>query len=59
MDQKTVRKLEREIEGAIARVIGDIGLKKLPLLPSQRTMHSMAKAAVTVYEAAMENQDRD
>jgi len=31
----------------------------LPLLPSQQTMHLMAKAAVTVYEAAVENQDRD
>jgi hypothetical protein len=29
------------------------------LLPSQQTMHLMAKAAVTVYEAAVENQDRD
>jgi len=36
-----------------------MGLKKLPLLPSQHTMHLMAKAAVTVYEAAVENRDRD
>ena len=28
---------------------------KLPLLPSRHTMHLMAKAAVTVYEAAVEN----
>ena len=34
-------------------------LKKLPLLPSQQTMHLMAKAAVTVYETAVENQHRD
>lgn len=33
-----------------------MGLKKLPLLPSDRTLHLMAKAAVTVYEAAVENQ---
>lgn len=32
-------------------------LKKLPLLPNRRTMHLMAKAAVTVYEAAMENKE--
>ena len=32
-----------------------MGLKKLPLLPSRQTMHLMAKAAVTVYEAAVEN----
>ena len=56
MDQRTVRKLERDIEEAIAGVITDMGLKKLPLLPSQQTMHLMAKAAVTVYEAAVENQ---
>jgi hypothetical protein len=31
-----------------------MGLKRLPLLPSQQTMHLMAKAAVTVYEAAAE-----
>jgi len=28
----------------------------LPLLPSQQTMHLMAKAAVAVYESAVENQ---
>jgi hypothetical protein len=33
-----------------------MGLKKLPLLPSRHTMHLMAKAAVTVYEAAVDNQ---
>jgi hypothetical protein len=52
MDQKTVDKLEREIENAIAGVIIRLGLKKLPLLPSQKTMHLMAKAAVAVYEAS-------
>ena len=39
-----------------AGVIVGMGLKKLPLLPSRQTMHLMAKAAVTVYEAAVENQ---
>lgn len=33
-----------------------MGFKKLPLLSSGHTMHLMAKAAVTVYEAAVENQ---
>lgn len=56
MDQKVVRKLEEEIEEAVAEVIVGMGLKKLPLLPSQQTMHLMAKAAVTVYETAVENQ---
>jgi hypothetical protein len=56
MEQKAVRKLEEEIENAVAGVIVGMGLKKLPLLPSRQTMHLMAKAAVTVYEAAVENQ---
>ncbi len=59
MDQKNVRKLEEKLEDAIAEVIAGMSLKKLPLLPSQQTTHLMAKAAVTVYEAAVENQDRD
>jgi hypothetical protein len=59
MDQKTVRKLEEQLEEAIGEVIVGMGLKKLPMLPSQQTMHLMAKAAVTVYEAAVENQGRD
>jgi hypothetical protein len=32
-----------------------MGPKRLLLLPSRRTMHLMAKAAVAVYEAAAEN----
>ncbi len=58
MDPKTVRKLEQELEAAIAGVIVQMGLKKLPLLPSRQTMHLMAKAAVSVYESAVENQHR-
>ncbi len=55
MDQKTVDKLEERVEEAIAEVVVKMGLKKLPLLPGRRTTHLMAKAAVTVYEAAVEN----
>jgi hypothetical protein len=55
MDQKTVEKLAEKIEEAIAEIIVKRGLKKLPLLPSRQTMHLMAKAAVTVYEGAIEN----
>jgi hypothetical protein len=29
--------------------------EKLPLLPDRHTMHLMSKAAVAVYEAAVEN----
>jgi hypothetical protein len=54
MDQKTVDRLEQEIEQAIAGIISRLGLKKLPLLPSQNTMRMMAKAAVAVYEAAVD-----
>lgn len=55
MDPKTVEKFESKIEDAIAQVIISMGPKKLPLLPARHTMHLMAKAAVTVYEAAVEN----
>lgn len=58
MDEKTVRMLERRIEKAVLEVISDMGLNRLPLLPSQQTMHLMAKAAVAVYAAAVENDDR-
>jgi hypothetical protein len=55
----TVEKLEGNIEAAIAEVIVKMGLKKLPLLPARRTMHLMAKAEVTVYEAAVDNFRRE
>ncbi len=59
MDPKTVEKMEREIEQAIADVIVRLGLKKLPLLPARRTMHLMAKAAVAVYEAVVASEERE
>ena len=55
MEPKTVEKLEEKIEDAIAEVVVKMGLKKLPLLPSRHTFQMMAKAAVAVYEAAIEN----
>jgi hypothetical protein len=55
MDQKTVEKLEGKIEETIAEIIVKMGLKTLPLPPSLQTMHLIAKAAVAVYEAAVEN----
>lgn len=55
MDPKTVNKLEDKLEEAIAEVIVGMGLKRLPLLPSRHTFQMMAKAAVAVYEAAVEN----
>ena len=59
MEPKTVEMLEEKIEDAIAEIIVKMGLKKLPLLPARLTMHLMAKAAVTVYEAAVENQRQE
>jgi hypothetical protein len=56
MDPETVEKLEQKIEEAVAGVVGKMGLKKLPLLPSRHTIQMLAKAAVAVYEAAVENQ---
>ena len=55
MDQTTVRNLEGEIEEAIEELMSKLGPKHLPFRPSKQTMHLMAKAAVTVYEAADEN----
>jgi hypothetical protein len=57
MDQKTVDRLEREIEQAIAGVVTRLGLKKLPFLPSHQTIRMMAKAAVAVYEAEVDRPD--
>jgi hypothetical protein len=58
MNPKLIERLEEKIEEAIAEVLMKMGLKKLPLLPSQHTMHLMAKAAVTVYESAEKNCSR-
>jgi hypothetical protein len=55
LDHKTVEKLEAKIEEAIAEVVVGMGPNRLPLLPSQHTFQMMAKAAVAVYEAAVEN----
>jgi hypothetical protein len=58
MEPKTVENLEEQIEEVIVQM--KMGLKRLPLLPSQRTMHLLAKATVTVYEAAVESrQERE
>ncbi len=56
MEPRTVRRLEKKLENAIAEVIVvDLGLKHLPLLPERHTMQMMAKAAAAVYEAAVAN----
>ena len=58
MDKKTVSKLERELAQAIAEVVIVRNKKwKYPLMPSNHTLQSMAKAAAAVYEAAAEKAD--
>ena len=59
MDPKKSAKLERPLEKAISKVICKLGLKNLPLLPAHRTMKEMAKAAVAVYERAVDEPDDD
>jgi hypothetical protein len=57
MDPNTVENLEGKIEDAVAEIIVKLDVRKLPLLPSHQTMHLMAKAAVAVYEAAVQNNE--
>ena len=52
MDARGLKNLEQELEAAIAAKLAEM---RLPLQPSRRTLHLMAKAAATVYEAALEN----
>jgi hypothetical protein len=55
MDQKAVGALEEDLERAMLSVIMKaVKGRRIPLLPSQQTIHLMAKAAVAVYEAAVE-----
>jgi hypothetical protein len=55
IDPKIIDALEEKLKRAIVEVIMEMGLKRLPLLPSSETMHLMAKAAVAVYESAVDN----
>ncbi len=55
MDQKAVSALEEDLEGAILSVIMKaVKGRRIPLLPSHRTIHLMSKAAVVVYETAVD-----
>lgn len=53
MDGKQIDRLEKELEEAIADAIGRI--KNLPVEANRHTVHLMAKAAATVYEAVSES----
>jgi len=60
MDQRIIRKLEKELTKAIGDVVVvRLGLKYLPLLPSHRTLEMMAKAAVAVYEGAVDDRQQE
>lgn len=54
-----LKKLEREMEKAVVEIICRLGLRNLPLLPAHETMQEMAKAAVAVYEKAVDDPDND
>jgi hypothetical protein len=53
------QKLEGKIEEVIAEVIVKMGLKEMPLLSCRRRTHPMAKAAVEVYRATVETDQRE
>jgi hypothetical protein len=55
MDHRQVKDLEEAIEDAIRQIFRRPIARDLPMNPSPHTVHLMAKAAVTVYEAAYEN----
>lgn len=60
MDQRSIHQLEKELTKAIGDVVVvRLGLKHLPLLPSHRTLEMMAKAAVAVYEGAVDDRQQD
>jgi hypothetical protein len=57
MDQKNARKLEQELVKAIVEIVCRLGFRRLPLLPSHKTISEMARAAVAVYEAEVDTPD--
>jgi hypothetical protein len=58
MDPKKAAKLQRHLEKVIIEAICRLGLKNLPLLPAHATVTAMAKAAVAVYEKAVDDPDK-
>jgi len=59
IDEKSVRKLERVHEAAIAGVIVRRGSNTSPLLTARHTLYMMAKAAVAIYEVVVEDDERE
>ena len=59
MEPETVRRFESALQAAIAEVIVDrLGPRWLPFPPTAQTVRMMAKAAVAVYETAVEKYER-
>ncbi|MCA9170182.1 MAG: hypothetical protein KDB23_21040 [Planctomycetales bacterium] len=53
MDPRGLRNLEEELEAAIAETLDEM---RLPIEPTPHIIHLMAKAAATVFEAAVETE---
>jgi hypothetical protein len=57
MKPADIEKLEDLLEQAIAEALDSKKLKKLPVKPRREITQLMAKAAVAVYEGAVEGKD--
>ena len=57
MNPDLIEKLEEVLEQAIADALESKKIKKLPVKPRREVTHLMAKAAVAVYEGAVEGRD--
>ena len=58
MKPDVIEQLEELLEQAIADALDSKKLKKLPVKPRREITHLMAKAAVAVYEGAVEGKNR-
>ena len=57
MKPDVIEQLEELLEQAIADALDSKKLKKLPVKPRREITHLMAKAAVAVYEGAVEGKN--
>ena len=57
MKPEFIEQLEELLEQAIADALDSKKLKKLPVKPRREITHLMAKAAVAVYEGAVEGKN--
>jgi transcription initiation factor TFIIIB Brf1 subunit/transcription initiation factor TFIIB len=59
MDPEEIHDLEKHLEKAIAESLKKFGRKRLTWLASRHTRRMMAKAAAAVYEAAVDEHERE